>query len=269
MSLSLIPPHVLVGLITIDRHVNVHVIDSPSEVVQKYVFPGTMAQTTKTVQSHLGITRMTGDHLPMTGKSSPINSCIRSVGDCEIQFQEMLMALKRTNWPIQRNRRPLRASGAALSIAASILEAANICGRILTFLGGPCSHGPGMVVDDDLENSLRSHRDIENGNCRHMEKAKIFYESLATNASQNGHVVDIFACSPYQVGLYEMRSLANYTGGHMILCESFNSKEFQTSYQHVFARDEKGNLDMAFNATLEIKTSRQLEVDYILGPCFL
>lgn len=102
-----------------------------------------------------------------------------------------------------------------------------------------------------------------------MKKARKFYEGLAMSASTNGHVVDLFACSVYQVGLYEMKSLVNYTGGHMILCELFNSKEFLVSFQRVFARDEKGNLEMALNATLEIKTSQQLKVDNILGPCVM
>lgn len=31
----------------------------------------------------------------------------------------------------------------------------------MTFLGGACSVGPGMVVDDDLRRPIRSHHDIE------------------------------------------------------------------------------------------------------------
>lgn len=37
----------------------------------------------------------------------------------------------------------------------------NTGSRVLTFLGGACSYGPGMVVDDDLRNPIRSHHDIE------------------------------------------------------------------------------------------------------------
>ena len=36
----------------------------------------------------------------------------------------------------------------------------------MAFVGGPCSQGPGMVVDDDLKNPMRSHHAIEKDNAR-------------------------------------------------------------------------------------------------------
>ncbi|VDN16337.1 unnamed protein product, partial [Dibothriocephalus latus] len=67
----------------------------------------------------------------------------------------------------------MRSCGAALSIAIGLLESAfpNVGARILTFLGGPGSQGPGAVVDDDLKNIIRSHHDIEKDNCPYMRKA--------------------------------------------------------------------------------------------------
>ena len=47
--------------------------------------------------------------------------------------------------------------------------------------------------------------------------------------------------------------------GHMVLGDSFNSSLFRSTFQRVFSRDDKGNLEMAFNATLEVKTSRELK----------
>ncbi len=32
--------------------------------------------------------------------------------------------------------------------------------RIMLFVGGPCTHGPGIVIDDELRNVIRSHKDI-------------------------------------------------------------------------------------------------------------
>ena len=41
----------------------------------------------------------------------------------------------------------------------------------MLFMGGPCTQGPGMVVDDNLENTIRSWYDIEKDNNKFMKKA--------------------------------------------------------------------------------------------------
>ena len=41
----------------------------------------------------------------------------------------------------------------------------------MLFMGGPCTQGPGMVVDDELKHPIRSHHDIEKDNCKYMKKA--------------------------------------------------------------------------------------------------
>lgn len=53
----------------------------------------------------------------------------------------------------------------------------------------------------------------------------------------------------------------------MVLGDSFQSSLFRTTFQRVFARDEKGNLEMAFNATLEVKTSRELKSKLFIFCC--
>jgi len=70
-----------------------------------------------------------------------------------------------------------------------------------------------------------------------------------------------------QTGLAEMKFCPNNTGGHMVMGDSFNSSLFKQTYQRVFARTEKGDVRMAFNATLEVKTSRELKVSGAIGPC--
>ena len=47
----------------------------------------------------------------------------------------------------------------------------NTGARIMTFVGGACTQGPGMVVGDELKNPIRSHHDIEKDNCKFMKKA--------------------------------------------------------------------------------------------------
>ena len=38
-------------------------------------------------------------------------------------------------------------------------------------MGGPCTQGPGMVIDDSLENVIRSWHDIEKDNNTYTKKA--------------------------------------------------------------------------------------------------
>ena len=47
----------------------------------------------------------------------------------------------------------------------------NTGARIMMFLGGPCTQGPGMVVGDELKHTIRTHHDIEKDNCKYMKKA--------------------------------------------------------------------------------------------------
>lgn len=41
----------------------------------------------------------------------------------------------------------------------------------MTFIGGPATQGPGMVVGDELKTPIRSWHDIEKDNAKFMKKA--------------------------------------------------------------------------------------------------
>ena len=87
------------------------------------------------------------------------------------------------------------------------------CGaRIMMFVGGACSQGPGQVVNDELKFPIRSHHDIDKDNAKYVKKAVKHYEGLAVRAANNGHAVDIYSCALDQTGLMEMRSCCNNTG---------------------------------------------------------
>jgi protein transport protein SEC23 len=45
----------------------------------------------------------------------------------------------------------------------------------------------------------------------------------------------------------------------MVMGDSFNSSLFRQTFQRVLDKDQKGELKMAFNGTLEVKTSRELK----------
>src|SRR5437879_4292959 len=88
---------------------------------------------------------------------------------------------------------------------------------------------------------------------------------MARRTAHNGHIIDIFAGCLDQVGLLEMKSLANSTGGHMILTDSFTSSMFRQSFVKIFDKDAQDNLLMGFNASLEVLTTKELKVTGLIG----
>src|SRR6185312_15714789 len=163
--------------------------------------------------------------------------------------------MQRDPWPVANDKRPLRCTGVALSVAVGLLETSfqNAGARIMLFAGGPATEGPGIVVGPELREPIRSHHDIDRDNIKYFKKAVKFYENLSKRTAHNGHIIDIFAGCLDQVGLLEMKSLVNSTGGFMILSDSFTTAIFKQSFQRVFNKDAQGNLQMAYNATLDVQ----------------
>ncbi len=60
----------------------------------------------------------------------------------EFTLETILEELQRDPRPVKNDRRPLRATGAAMSLAVGLLEAtfSGTGARIMVFLGGPCTH---------------------------------------------------------------------------------------------------------------------------------
>lgn len=286
MSLSLLPPNALVGLITFGKMVQVHELGTEG-CSKSYVFRGTKDLTAKQIQEMLGIGRgaaVSGGHAvggmpnqqqpgmgrgPTGQPTPPANRFLQPVHKCDIPLTDLLGELQRDPWPISQGKRALRSTGTALSIAVGLLECTypNTGGKVMLFVGGPCSQGPGQVVNDDLKQPIRSHHDIHKDNAKYMKKGIKHYEGLAIRAAINGHAIDIYSCALDQTGLMEMKQCCNSTGGHMVMGDSFNSTLFKQTYQRVFARDQKGDLKMAFNATVEVKCSRELKIEGGIGSC--
>lgn len=125
----------------------------------------------------------------------------------------------------------------------------------MLFAGGPATEGPGNVVSTELRERIRSHHDIDKDNVKHFKRATKFYDALAKRAASNGHVIDVYAGCLDQVGLLEMKGLPNLTSGHMILADSFQMGIFKQSLQKAFGKNEEGQLEMGFNATLDVQVS--------------
>ncbi|KAK0993885.1 GTPase-activating protein S23 [Friedmanniomyces endolithicus] len=278
MSLDLIPPHALVGLITYGTMAQVHELGY-TECAKSYVFRGNKDYTGKQVQEMLGLLTAPGARpgmqqvQPQPGRPAPPpmggagQRFLLPVQQCEFQLTNALESLQKDPWPVANDKRSIRCTGVALSVATGLLETSfqNAGGRIMLFTGGPATEGPGMVVGPELKEQIRSHHDIDRDNIKYYKKALKFYETLAKRTAHNGHIVDVFAGCLDQVGLLEMKGLPNSTGGHMILTDSFTASMYKQSFAKIFDTDSQGNLAMGFNATLEVLTSKELKVTGLIG----
>jgi len=269
MALSLMPENALIGLITFGKTVQVYEL-AFEELPKSYVFSGTKDVTAKQVQDLLTLGVKGAPRAQQQSQFNPKgNRFLMPLSEAEFTLTSILEELQRDPNPVKSDKRPLRATGVALSVAVGLLESSfpNSGGRVMLFTGGPVTEGPGMVASEELKEPIRSHTDIIKENAKHAKKAIKFFTDLSKRAVGNGHVVDIFACSYDQSGFYEMQEIVKKTGGLVVEADAFDDQMFKQSFQKIFTRDDKGNLPMAFNATIDIQTSKELKVCGAIGHC--
>ncbi|XP_073495200.1 protein transport protein Sec23A [Phyllobates terribilis] len=271
MSLSLLPPTALVGLITFGRMVHVHELGCEG-ISKSYVFRGTKDLSARQLQEMLSLVKVpaaSSGSGPQVQQPPPSNRFLQPVQKVDMNLTDLLGELQRDPWPVTQGKRPLRSSGVALSIAVGLLECTfpNTGARIMMFIGGPATQGPGMVVGEELKTPIRSWHDIEKDNAKYVKKATKHFEGLATRSAASGHVIDIYACALDQTGVLEMKCCPNFTGGYMVMGDSFNTSLFKQTFQRVFTKDAQGNFKMSFGGILEIKTSREIKISGTIGPC--
>ncbi|GJF00040.1 copii coat protein [Phanerochaete sordida] len=270
VSLSLLPPYALVGLISYGTMAQVHEIGY-AECNKSYVFRGNKEYSQKQIQDMLGLSPQ-NRAAPRPGQPLPPQTFgaarfLMPAQQVEFQLTGILESLTRDPWPVASGKRALRCTGTALSVAVGLLETTypNTGARIMLFAGGPATEGPGMVVTNDLKEPIRSHHDIDRDSAKHFKRASKFYEGLAKRVSNNGHVVDLFAGCLDQIGLLEMKALPNSTNGVIVLSDSFATSIFKQSYLRVFNKDADGHLEMGFNATFDVQTTKELKVSGMIG----
>ncbi|KAI0978743.1 hypothetical protein GJ496_009534 [Pomphorhynchus laevis] len=277
-SLQIIPRNANIGLITFGRIIQIHVLN-PESMSVSYVFKGAvdvpiaklkdwLMLHSRSIQGNAKQGQM--NQGPQQSPHASNNRFLLPISQYEKQISEIISQVRNDPWPLFQGKRARRSTGTALSIAVSLLETLfpNCAARILTFIGGPCTEGPGMVVDEELKNPIRSHHDIQKDEVKYMRKAIKFYESLANRSARNGFAMDLFSCCLDQTGLAEMKYCCNYTGGVMVMGDSFQSTLFKDSFMKIFTKlDITNKYDMAFNANIEVKTSRELKLCGCIGLC--
>ncbi|KAJ1561917.1 GTPase-activating protein S23 [Nowakowskiella sp. JEL0078] len=266
VSLSLLPSTSLVGLITFGTMAQLHELGY-SNCPKSYVFRGSKEYSAKQIHDMLGFAIKSGQSMRPGQPAADVSRFILPVSECEFTLTSILEQLQRDPWPVDNDKRSLRSTGVALSVAVGILETAfpNSGARIVLFAGGPCTEGPGIVVGPELRESIRSYNDLDKDLAKYVKKAIKFYESLAKRAAEMGHIIDIFAGCLDQVGLMEMKSLAATTNGVIVISDSFTTSMFKQSFLRLFVKDEQNNLLMGFNASFDVQVSRELKVCGLIG----
>ncbi|KAL0924373.1 hypothetical protein M5K25_005195 [Dendrobium thyrsiflorum] len=277
-AIGLIPENALVGLITYGTQVQLHELGF-SELSKLYVFRGTKEISKELILDQVGLSAPGSTPTPGFPKggmsqanglhpAASVNRFLLPASDCEYTLNALLDELQIDQWPVEAGNRARRCTGVALSVAAALLGTClpGTGARIVALVGGPCTEGPGMIVSKDLSQPVRSHKDLDKDAAPHFHKAVKFYDNLAKQLVNQGHVLDLFASALDQVGVAEMKVAVERTGGLVVLAESFGHPVFKDSFKRIFESGEQ-SLGLSFNGTHEINCSKEIKIQGIIGPC--
>lgn len=273
-ALTMIPEYAQVGLVTYGTHVHVHELGFP-ECPKTYVFKGNKDYTAGAIQEQLALVGGPAAAAARRGPTSPAagrgNRFILPLGDCEFVLNAALDDLQKDAFNAAPGERPARCTGTALQVAAALmggcLPSGGGAARMLLFVGGPCTEGGGRVVDKELTEPIRSHKDLAKDAAPHYRRAHKYYDGIAVQMVAQGHSLDVYACSLDQVGLAEMKTAVEATGGVTIQTDTFANPVFKDSLRRMFTPPgEEGHLGLHSNATLEVHCSRDVRVCGAMGP---
>ncbi|CAA0368693.1 unnamed protein product [Arabidopsis thaliana] len=273
-ALDLLPDTSIVGLITFDSLVRVYELGFP-HCTKSYFFHGNKDCTKDQLLDQLSF--FVKNPKPSSGviagardglSSDDIARFLLPASDCQFTLHSVLEELGNSPWQVAADHRPARCTGVALRIAAGLLGACfpGTAARIMAFIGGPSTQGPGAIVSRELSDPIRSHKDIDKDSAIYYHKAVDFYEMLAKQLVHQGHVLDVFASSVDQVGIAELKVAVEQTGGFVVLAESFGHSVFRDSLKRVCQSGEN-DLGLSSCGIFEINCSKDIKVQGIIGPC--
>jgi len=267
-AISNMPPETWVGLVTFGKFTFVHEL-SALDTPRSFAFRGEKEYTTQQVLELLGLSAKNDPRGAQA--TGVIKKFILPLAECEHIFTSIIECLQVDPWDVPTGERSARCTGTAMSVAVSILEASypGQGARILSFIGGPCTYGPGQVVGTKLEEPIRSWVDIDKNNemTKYIKKAAKYYQTIAERAIKTGQTIDIFAFTLDQFGLMEMKTLSQKTGGLTVTHEMFDAQVFKDTFRKVFERDANGDLRYGFCGDITISLSKELKVGGAIGPC--
>lgn len=215
-------------------------------------------------------------------KQSALGRYLLPVADCTYALEQVLEDLQKDPWPTPPDERVSRCTGAALSVAISLLESSvpRQGSRVMLFIAGPPTVGMGAIVGKSKKESIRSHTDLQKNQAPLNKPASEFYRGLSDRTISNSIVVDVFACSLDQVGTLEIRQLVSRSGGLIVLADKFDQSVFRESLRRAFERipepeatqdgaqsASSETLQMGFGGQIEVIHSREFKIAGAIGPC--
>uniref|UniRef100_A0A7N0U5J0 Protein transport protein SEC23 n=1 Tax=Kalanchoe fedtschenkoi TaxID=63787 RepID=A0A7N0U5J0_KALFE len=274
LVVDLLPDNSLVGLITFGTYVQVHELGF-GQIPKSYVFRGSKDVTKDQLLEQMNLFSkkpkpptgvIAGARDGLSGES--IARFLVPASECEFALNSVFEDLQKDPWPVPGDVRATRCTSTALSVAASLLGAcvSGSGARIMAFVGGPSTEGPGAIASKNLTEPIRSHKDLDKDSAPLFHKAVKFYEGLSKQLVNQGHVLDLFACALDQVGIAELKVAVEKTGGLVVLAESFGHLVFKDSIKRVFQSGEH-DLGLAMNAIFQIHCSKDVKVHGTIGPC--
>ena len=250
---ALLPEECLVGLVTFGATVTVHEL-CESPMPRSYVLRGTDDITQEQLKKLLQLELSPHEHATYDKQKgsavaeahSALRRFILPISECEFALQTILDELEPDPFKREPGMRPFRATGVAIAVSQGLVAESHSAqgARVMVFTSGPCTMGPGTVVGRDMSENLRTHADFNKGSAKHFKAASKYYNSLGIRLATHAHTLDVFACSLDQVGLAEMKTAVDQTGGVMVLAEQFRAETFRSSLRRLFRRDASGGLDM-------------------------
>ncbi|KAG2584507.1 hypothetical protein PVAP13_6KG309200 [Panicum virgatum] len=152
-AIELLPDQSLVGFITFGTYVQVHELGF-GLLPKSYVFKGTKEVTKEQILDQMSF--FAGKTKPTTGviagardglSTRSIARFLLPASECEFVLNSVIEELQKDPWPVPADKRSSRCTGVALSVAACLL---GVCvpgsgARIMAFVGGPSTEGPGSV----------------------------------------------------------------------------------------------------------------------------
>lgn len=78
-------------------------------------------------------------------------------------------------------------------------------------------------------------------------------------------MLDFFVSALDQVGIVEMKSCFESTGGYYVMTDSFGNPVFKESFRKFFELDDKEELKMGFCATTKLLCSKEFKISGVIG----
>jgi protein transport protein SEC23 len=278
-TLNILPDDALVGLITFGTMVHVHELGFTS-CPKAFVFRGDRDYSSSQILDMLGAMPMRAGQ-PVQQHTGPgmrqpaVGRFLMPVSECSFSLEQVLDDLQRDPWPCNQEDRVQRCTGVAASIAIGLLEGSvpRQGARVMMFVAGPPTVGPGAVVSRSKKEHIRSHMDLQKNQAAMHKPSSDFFRGLSDRLISSSIAVDLFACSLDQVGALEMRVLISRSGGLFVLADSFGQSVFRESLRRVFSRSADpadpsapGSLVMGFGGQIEVQHSRDFKLCGAIGP---